>query len=87
MGSTDYTPRLSTDVREDQLVALQRLLPYGSRRALFSVVIDSLIEMLEVDAAKVIGSLVSGRLKFTLMEGDSGDSERHTAKHPRSPGK
>ena len=71
MGSTNYIPRLSVDLREDQLVALQKLLPYGSRRAVFSVVVASLIEMLEVDSYKVIGSLVSGRLKFTLMEGDS----------------
>jgi len=72
----NYKPRLSFDVREDQLLDLQRLLPTGVRRRLFEVVLDDLIGLLKESPEVIGGGLLSGRLKFTIdvKEDESGSA-------------
>ena len=69
----DYIPRLSVDVRDDQLVAMQKW-PHGLRRQLFEVIIDDLIKMMEVNPGVVMGGLITKKLKFTveMRDGDTG---------------
>jgi len=68
-----YIPRLSVDIREDQLKDLQDMLPYGVRRQLIEVILDSVIEMLKVNPGIVMGGLITKRLKFTV-EIDDGNT-------------
>lgn len=68
-----HRPRLSVEITEEQYRSLQRLVPWGLQRALFSVVIDFLIKLLEVTGPKVITSLVMGELKFSIKEAEDDD--------------
>jgi len=40
-------PRLSIEISEEQFAALQKLIPHGLKKQLFSVIIDDLIVLLE----------------------------------------
>jgi len=66
--SETYKPRLSIEVTKEQFDSLIKLLPWGVKRALFSTIVDDLIEMLEKDPSRVMGLILSKRAKFTLVE-------------------
>ena len=56
---TDYRPRLSIDIREDQARELTKHLDHGMRKVLFGVVIDDLLRLFKKHgSAKIIGLLV-----------------------------
>jgi len=44
---SEYRPRLSVDITEEQRRKLDRYLDYGMRKMLFGVVIDDLLELFE----------------------------------------
>lgn len=53
---TDYRPRLSVDITEQQAMELNRLLDYGMRKMLFGVVIDDLLRLFKKHGTgKVLG--------------------------------
>ncbi len=43
----DYLPRLTLDLRVDQIDNLRRLIPHGMKKRIFGFIIDDLIEILE----------------------------------------
>lgn len=44
--ATEYTPRLSVDLTQEQFSALQELIPYRMKKQVFHFLVDGLIKML-----------------------------------------
>lgn len=54
-----YRPRLSVDVSEEQMNALNRYLDRGARKMVFNIIIDDLLELIgKHGAGPVIGLLI-----------------------------
>jgi len=58
--SSEFRPRLSVEITQEQSDKLYRYLEWGERRRVFSIMIDDLIKAFETfGAGKVIGALKS----------------------------
>lgn len=72
---TQYRPRLSIDLTDEQREALDRILSvHGLQRAVFSVLVDDLIESVDKHGYDVISGLLSRAIKLndiTKMESGS----------------
>ena len=56
----DYKPRFSFEISEEQMLRANRLLSqYGLRKAIFSKVLDDIMDAIEVDAGMTTGLLMS----------------------------
>lgn len=60
----DYRPRLSTQIRPDQQAALRRLIPSQHGRAIYEVILDDLIRILEKDPEVVVAAILTRNLKL-----------------------
>ncbi len=64
MSSTDYKPRFSFEVSWEQKERADRLLAtYGLRRAMFGVILDDVLDMIEEFGGVAIGVIMSGKVK------------------------
>ncbi len=60
---TDYRPRLSVDITEDQARKLNHYLDYGMRKMLFGVIIEDILDLFEkYGSGKVLGLFVERSL-------------------------
>jgi len=77
--STDYRPRLSIEITEEQHLALGRLIPWGAKNELFRVIIDDVITLLEKHGAIIIAAILTRRLNVgdlpTVKEAINVDSK------------
>ena len=64
MTDNQWRPRLSISITDKQYRKLQQLIPWGVKGQLFSALIDDLIKALEVDGEKVLGGILSRKLKL-----------------------
>lgn len=65
MLMSDYRPRLSIDLTEEQRRELDRILyHHGFRRAVFSIIIDDLIDAVNKHGPKIISALLSRAIKL-----------------------
>lgn len=55
--------KLTVEVREDQALALRRLIPWGTQRAFFEAVIDDVITALERHGTIAIAAVLDHRLR------------------------
>lgn len=54
-----YRPRLSVDVSDEQMQALNQYLDRGTRKMVFGIIVDDLLELIQKHGAgPVIGMLV-----------------------------
>lgn len=58
----DYKPRLNVDITEEQDSKLRKLIPWGIKHQLFSVIIDELIAILEEHGEMAIGAVLAKRI-------------------------
>jgi hypothetical protein len=59
-----YTPRFSFEITEDQKTRAARVLGvFGTRRAIFSKILDDVLDMVEFNGPGSIGVLLSGAAK------------------------
>jgi len=64
MTDTDYRPRFSFEISEDQKQRANKLLlNYGLRKALFSVILDDVLDLIEDAGGVAIGIIMSGQCK------------------------
>lgn len=63
MEDQDYIPRLSVEITVEQKEALDRLVPWGTRRRVFSVIVDDLISILE-KSPYVLGAIIARDIKL-----------------------
>jgi|GEM_PF-6649848 hypothetical protein len=58
-----YRPRLSEEITEEQSFALRDLIPYGIRKPIMSLIIDSLIDLLRKgNPNDILGLLLTGHI-------------------------
>jgi len=74
--STDYRPRLSIDLTEHQRKELDRILyTHGFRRAVFSVIIDDLIESVNRHGPDILSGLLARAIKLEDLSKELKDYE------------
>lgn len=60
----DYRPRFSFEITEEQKQRADKLLEqYGLRKAVFGVILDDTLDLIEQYGGIVIGVLMSGKVK------------------------
>ncbi len=52
--NTNYQPRLTVDITEDQAKGLRKHLPHGWRVVLFGLIIDNLLELFDKYGVPVV---------------------------------
>jgi hypothetical protein len=61
----EYRPRLAIDLTEDQKRQLDKHIPWGTKKAVFNVVVEDLIALCEKHGGgKVIGAFLQRRVKL-----------------------
>ena len=74
---SDWRPRLSLEIDEDQYQKLQNLIPWGVKNQIFRVIISDLIEVIEKEGPLVIAALLSRKVKLSdIVKGDSNEHNR-----------
>jgi hypothetical protein len=64
MRSEDYRPRFSFEITQEQKDRADKILEtHGLRRAIFSKVLDDILDMIEFNGPGSIGVLLSGAVK------------------------
>ena len=74
MEKMEYKSRLSVEITEEQRKELVRLIPWGVKSQLFSVIIDDVIRMIKEHGQMYIAAVLDRSLK--LEEYTSLDSNR-----------
>jgi len=64
---SEYRPRLTIDLRQDQINDLRNLLDWGVRSRVFEPIIDDFITLLKKDRAAVVSLLLSREMKLSDM--------------------
>ena len=59
-----YRPRLSVEITEEQHKQLQRLIPWGVEKQLFSVIIDDVIRLIEKHGQIFIAAALEKAIKL-----------------------
>lgn len=65
--SLDYKPRLSIEIRDDQNLQLQRILPPGTRVLLFRALIDGIIELYNRGGYDAISAIIGGHVSIVQL--------------------
>ena len=61
----DYRPRLSIEISAEAKEKLKRLLPYGTQKVIFSLIVDDLVALLEHHGSgRVIGAFIERDIKL-----------------------
>jgi len=61
----DYLPRLTLDLRVDQIEKLRELIPHGLKKRIFIFIVDDLIEILESENKQLfLGGMAAREIKL-----------------------
>ena len=64
MSNEDYIPRFSFEITQEQQLRTQKLLgTYGLRKALFNIILDDVLDLVEDYGGMAIGLIISGKIK------------------------
>ncbi len=62
--NTEYRPRFSFDIRDDQQARANKLIAtHGQRKAMFQVILDDVLDLLEEHGQIIYGIIVDGQAK------------------------
>ena len=64
MEDKEYRPRLSIDLTEDQQMELNRLIPWGIKNQLFSVIVDDVIRCIKEHGQVFIAAALMKEIKL-----------------------
>ncbi len=64
MDEKDYRPRLSIDLTEEQQRDLSRLIPWGVKGQLFSIIVDDVIRNMKEHGQIFIAAALSRAIKL-----------------------
>jgi len=68
MSSDDYCPRFSFEITEEQKQRADKLLDtYGLRKAIFGIILDDLLDLIESGGGMAIGAILSTKIKPSKM--------------------
>ena len=63
-----YTPRLSIELTEDQYKKMQLYFPHGTKKVVFSLIIDQLISLIEKHGAgNVLGAFIEKQVEIDKL--------------------
>ena len=60
----DYRPRLSVEITDEQARQLRDLIPWGSRKQLFSIIVEDVIRLLRLHGTTYIAAVLARQLKL-----------------------
>jgi hypothetical protein len=60
----DYRPRLSVEITAEQARQLRDLIPWGSRKQLFSIIVEDVIRLLRTHGTTYIAAVLARQLKL-----------------------
>ena len=63
-SESDWRPRLSVEITEEQSRALRDLIPWGLRRQLFQTIVDDIIRLARLHGHTFIAAVLSADIKF-----------------------
>ena len=64
MSAEDYAPRFSFEITVEQKNRAEKILSqHGLRRAIFSIILDDVLDLIEQYGGLAIGMLLSGSIK------------------------
>jgi len=78
MNISDYRPRLIVDLREDQQLKLQQILPHGTKILLFQAIVDGIIALHAKGGFNAIGAIISGHINVVQLA-EAGQPYTHKA--------
>ena len=64
MMNRDYRPRLSVEITDEQARQLRDLIPWGSRKQLFSIIVEDVIRLLRAHGTTYIAAVLARQLKL-----------------------
>ena len=65
----EFNPRLNVDISEDSYYKLRKLLPHGTRKLVFNILVEDLIFLMERHGSgPVIGAIIDGKVGIKLKE-------------------
>lgn len=79
MTDRDWSPRLTIELTEEQYNELLKLVPWGIKRKLFSVIIDDIIRLLKEHGQKFLAAILTRSIKleeYTHLLEESDDNKR-----------
>lgn len=68
---TNYRPRLSVEITEEQQLALKKHLDFGLQKRLFGIIVDDVIAMMEEHGRLFLAAVVKKEISykdFTSLE-------------------
>lgn len=64
MEDKSYRPRLSIELTEEQQVKLLRLIPWGVKNKLFSIIVDDVIRLMEEHGQKFLAAVLTKAIQL-----------------------
>ena len=84
MEDKSYRPRLSIELTDEQQVKLLRLIPWGVKNKLFSIIVDDVIRLMEEHGTKFLAAVLTKDIELkdwssVEVENESKDSNSRTS--------
>ena len=64
MDDKSYRPRLSIELTEEQQVKLLRLIPWGVKNKLFSIIVDDVIRLMEKHGQQFLAAVLTKNIQL-----------------------
>ena len=64
MEDKSYRPRLSIELTDEQQVKLLRLIPWGVKNKLFSIIVDDVIRLMEEHGQKFLAAVLTKAIQL-----------------------
>ena len=64
MTTDEWRPKITFDCTEEQFNKLQQLIPWVMKGKLFSIIIESLIEIIEIGGGMALGAILDKRISI-----------------------
>ena len=68
MSNPNHIPKLSVEITQEQHLRMQRLLPHGFRKIIFSIMIDDLCDLVEEHGELVLGALAKRAVDIRVLK-------------------
>jgi hypothetical protein len=65
--SNTYRPRLAAEIRPDQLIRLQQMLPHGMQKHLFIALVDGIIALYDKGGMPALGAIISEHINIVQI--------------------
>jgi len=67
MASDSYRPRIAAELRPDQHIRLQAIIPHGMQKHLFQSLVDGILELYDKGGMEAIGAIISSHISIQQL--------------------